>query len=133
MIAAARTYRVLISVTLANMLQYRAVMLLWAAWGIVAPMVSLAVWTAVARGRSLAGYDRAELAGYFLVTMVISHLTTAWDMEVFAARAENDIPLGRGGRPEEIVGAALYLAGDAASFTTGATITVDGGVANTVP
>src|SRR5258708_1283241 len=66
------------------MLQYRAVMLLWAAWGIVAPMVSLAVWTAAARGRSLAGYDRAELAGYFLVTMIISHLTTAWDMEVFS-------------------------------------------------
>jgi ABC-2 type transport system permease protein len=84
MIAAARTYRVLIAVALANMMQYRAVMLLWAAWGIVAPMVSLAVWTAAAGGRSLAGFDRAELAGYFLVTMVVSHLTTAWDMEVFS-------------------------------------------------
>jgi viologen exporter family transport system permease protein len=82
--AAVRTYRVLISVALANMMQYRAVMLLWAAWGIVAPLVSLAVWTAAARGRSLAGFDRAELAGYFLVTMVVSHLTTAWDMEVFS-------------------------------------------------
>ncbi len=84
MIAAVRTYRVLISVALANMMQYRAVMLLWAAWGIVAPLVSLAVWTAAARGRSLAGFNRAELAGYFLVTMVISHVTTAWDMEVFS-------------------------------------------------
>ena len=89
MIAAARTYRVLISVALANMIQYRAVMLLWAAWGIVAPMVSLAVWTAAARGRSLAGFDRAELAGYFLVTMVVSHLTTAWDMEVFSFEVQN--------------------------------------------
>src|SRR6266849_5303027 len=84
MLAAVRTYCVLISVALANMMQYRAVMLLWAAWGIVAPLVSLAVWTAAARGRSLAGFDRAELAGYFLVTMVVSHLTTAWDMEVFS-------------------------------------------------
>jgi ABC-2 type transport system permease protein len=65
-------------------LQYRAVMLLWAAWGIVAPLVSLAVWTAAAQGRSLAGYDRYELAGYFLVTMVVAHATTAWDMEVFS-------------------------------------------------
>ena len=71
------------------MMQYRAVMLLWAAWGIVAPMVSLAVWTAAARGRSLAGFDRAELAGYFLVTMVVSHLTTAWDMEVFSFEVQS--------------------------------------------
>src|SRR5262249_40817770 len=84
MSAAARTYGVLISVALANMLQYRAVMLLWAAWGIVAPLVSLAVWTAAARGRSLAGFDRAEVAGYFTITMVVSHVTTAWDMEVFS-------------------------------------------------
>lgn len=84
MLTAVRTYRVLIAVALANMMQYRAVMLLWAAWGIVAPLVSLAVWTAAARGRSLAGFDRAGLAGYFLVTMVVSHLTTAWDMEVFS-------------------------------------------------
>jgi ABC-2 type transport system permease protein len=84
MTAAPRTYGVLISVAVANMLQYRAVMLLWAAWGIVAPLVSLAVWTAAARGRSLAGFDRAELAGYFTITMVVSHLTTAWDTEVFS-------------------------------------------------
>ena len=37
------------------------------------------------------------------------------------------IPLGRVADPEEIAGAALYLASEEASFTTGATITVDGG------
>jgi NAD(P)-dependent dehydrogenase (short-subunit alcohol dehydrogenase family) len=36
-------------------------------------------------------------------------------------------PMGRFGAPEEIVGAALYLASDEASYTTGQIIVVDGG------
>ena len=36
-------------------------------------------------------------------------------------------PMNRFGRTEELVGAAIYLASEAASFTTGHTIVVDGG------
>jgi len=36
-------------------------------------------------------------------------------------------PMGRFGRPEEVVGAVLWLCGDAASFVTGAVIPIDGG------
>jgi len=41
--------------------------------------------------------------------------------------AERLTPLGRIAQPAEIAGAALYLVSDAASFTTGSCLTVDGG------
>jgi len=62
------------------------------------------------------------MAGPFL-----TDISKAWDMESFEKRAQASIPMQRGGQPEEIVGAALYLASDMAGFTTGAIIAVDGG------
>lgn len=62
------------------------------------------------------------MAGPFL-----TDISKAWDMDAFRQRAETSIPMERGGEPEEIVGAALYLASDSAGFTTGAILPVDGG------
>jgi NAD(P)-dependent dehydrogenase (short-subunit alcohol dehydrogenase family) len=38
------------------------------------------------------------------------------------------IALGRIGRPEEILGAVVYLLSDASTYTTGSLMTIDGGV-----
>ena len=58
----------------------------------------------------------------------LTDISKAWDMDAFEARAKGAIPLARGGQPEEIVGAALYLASDASSYTNGSIITIDGGL-----
>lgn len=57
----------------------------------------------------------------------LTDISKAWDLEAFHKNAKATIPLQRGGEPEEIVGAALYFASNASSFTTGAILTVAGG------
>jgi NAD(P)-dependent dehydrogenase (short-subunit alcohol dehydrogenase family) len=52
-------------------------------------------------------------------------ITKTWTPEM---RTGSYVPLERLGRPDEVVGAALYVATDASSYTTGATIRIDGGL-----
>ena len=66
----------------------------------------------------------AILPGPFL-----TDIADAWTPEQKAGRY---VPLGRLGQPSEIAGLALYLASPAASFTTGAIVRVDGGLARKV-
>jgi NAD(P)-dependent dehydrogenase (short-subunit alcohol dehydrogenase family) len=58
----------------------------------------------------------------------LTDISKAWDMPAFEEQARRSIPLQRGGRPEEIIGAALYLASEASSYTTGSVIKIDGGM-----
>jgi NAD(P)-dependent dehydrogenase (short-subunit alcohol dehydrogenase family) len=50
-----------------------------------------------------------------------------WQSDELRLRALAQIPQGRIGQPEDLVGAALYFASDASRFTTGSVLVVDGG------
>jgi NAD(P)-dependent dehydrogenase (short-subunit alcohol dehydrogenase family) len=63
------------------------------------------------------------MAGPFM-----TDVTAAWDMPAFERAAKASHALQRGGQPHEIVGAALYFASDASTYTTGAILRVDGGI-----
>jgi NAD(P)-dependent dehydrogenase (short-subunit alcohol dehydrogenase family) len=56
----------------------------------------------------------------------LTDISKAWDMATFTEHAKTAYALGRGGEPHEIVGAALYFASDASSYTTGALLDIDG-------
>jgi NAD(P)-dependent dehydrogenase (short-subunit alcohol dehydrogenase family) len=72
-------------------------------------------------------YGPAVRVNAILPGPFLTDISRAWDMQAFEQRARSSIAIRRGGRPEEIVAAALYLASDHASFTTGALLRVDGG------
>ena len=57
----------------------------------------------------------------------LTDISKAWDLEAFVRGATTGFALQRGGEPNEIVGAALYFASAASSYTTGALLNIDGG------
>ena len=68
--------------------------------------------------------------GFFMTEQNRFLLTT--DGETLSPRGEKIIsqtPMGRFGKPEELIGAAIWLASDESSFVTGITIPIDGGFA----
>ena len=85
-------------------------------------------------GRSLTQAMALELAAHGIRVNAIAPgptltgLTRASYADAERRRATiAQIPLGRLGEPEDIIGAILYLASDEARWVTGTTVTVDGG------
>jgi len=55
-------------------------------------------------------------------------VSKAWDFDAVAEDRKQYTALRRVGQPPEIIGAALFLASDASSYTSGTIIRVDGGM-----
>jgi NAD(P)-dependent dehydrogenase (short-subunit alcohol dehydrogenase family) len=95
---------------------------------------------AIAKGalNSLSKTLAAELGPYGIRCNVIAPGFIATEMtyadpqigEAIAAAVIPRVPLGRVGRPEDLEGAVVYLASDAARYHTGDTLVIDGGKLN---
>jgi len=92
-----RVYRANLRMATSLMAQYRFAILIWAIWGFVGPLISLAVWSAATSGRGGAitnassgvAFSRADFAAYFLIFMIFGHLTMSWDAFEFAWRVRD--------------------------------------------
>ena len=89
-------YRVNLKMAIAQMLQYRFGILIWAIWGFVGPLISLAVWSAAsaAHGGTIsngsgASFTQSDFTAYFLTFMIVGHLIMSWDAFEFAYRVRD--------------------------------------------
>ncbi len=86
----ARLYRAFMKVSVLSNIQYRASGMIWMIGSILEPTIFLIVWSAVAesQGGSVGGYTAQEFAGYYIVLMLVNHLTFTWIMQVFQFRIQ---------------------------------------------
>jgi ABC-2 type transport system permease protein len=80
-----RIYRALITQQFQVMSAYRVSLFLYALFSFIRPIIFLAAWIAVAdsQGGRLGALTKADLAGYYVITIVVTHLTAAWDFFEF--------------------------------------------------
>ena len=87
--ALASYYRRQLGTAVANNLAYRGAVGIWVLTSIIQPLVFIVVWRTVAGSGSTGGYDGRQFVAYFLVMMVVDHLTFIWHMWEFEYRIRN--------------------------------------------
>lgn len=101
--------------------------------GSLRPMGSIIPYAAAKNGLNAMTEGFAQLLGpevrvnTLMPGQYLTDIAAAWDMDHTNRMAER-LHLKRIGQPHEIVGAALFLASDASSYTTGTIVRSDGGI-----
>jgi ABC-2 type transport system permease protein len=74
--------------TVVMMLQYRAALVIWMIGHVLEPLVYLIVWSIVSNtsGGSVGDYTTQGFAAYFIVLMLVNHVTYAWIMYTYEYR-----------------------------------------------
>ena len=84
--ALAAYYRRQFATALAANLAYRGAVAIWVVTSVIQPLVFIVVWRTVAGTGSTGGYSANQFVAYFLVMMVVDHLTFIWHMWEFEYR-----------------------------------------------
>jgi ABC-2 type transport system permease protein len=84
--ALAAYYRRQFAAGLASNLAYRGAVAIWVVTSVIQPLVFIVVWRTVAGSGSTGGYTAEAFVAYFLVMMVVDHLTFIWHMWEFEYR-----------------------------------------------
>ena len=84
--ALAAYYRRQFASSLAVNLAYRGAVAIWVLTSVIQPLVFIVVWRTVAGPGSTGGYDARQFVAYFLVMMVVDHMTFIWHMWEFEYR-----------------------------------------------
>lgn len=74
--------------TMVAMFQYRASLLIWMIGHVLEPLVYLIIWSVVSNtgGGSVGAYTKGGFAAYFIVLMLVNHVTYTWIMYEFEYR-----------------------------------------------
>jgi ABC-2 type transport system permease protein len=79
-------YRRQFASALAANLAYRGAVGIWVVTSVIQPLVFIVVWRTVAGSGTTGGYTAGQFVGYFLIMMVVDHLTFIWHMWEFEYR-----------------------------------------------
>ncbi|MFL6027482.1 MAG: ABC transporter permease [Friedmanniella sp.] len=79
-------YRRQLASALAINLAYRGALAIWVLTSIIQPLVFIVVWQTVAGSGTTGGYSGSQFVAYFLLMMVVDHLTFIWHMWEFEYR-----------------------------------------------
>jgi ABC-2 type transport system permease protein len=84
--ALAHYYRRQFASALAANLAYRGAVAIWVVTSVIQPLVFIVVWRTVAGSGTTGGYRADQFVAYFLIMMVVDHLTFIWHMWEFEYR-----------------------------------------------